>query len=468
MDRSILIAELQAIAGKSSVIVSPDELAVYAYDAGHDRHMPDVVVIPTTIEQVVAIVKLSARTGTPIVARGAGTCLSGGPVPVEGGIVLVTARLRRILEINADDRYAIVEAGVINVDLTAAVAPHGLYYAPDPSSQTVSTLGGNVAENAGGPHCLLYGLTSNHILGLEVVLADGEVVQMGGVAPDQPGYDLRGVVIGSEGTFGVVTKIIVRLMPKPEDARTLVAIYNTLEDAGETVTDLLRNAIIPAAAEIFDGVIARAVEAANHLGYPDDAGSVLLVEVDGLPDGLDDLAAIIAETCRRHGARDVRLARTEEERVALWKGRKSAAGALGRIAPNKIQQDATVPRSKLPVALHHIVEVGKKYNVTLGTMLHAGDGNLHPNILYDERVPGMIEIAMKASNDITHYCVELGGTITGEHGVGIEKQELMPWMYSHTDMQQMLKAKQAFDPRNLMNPGKMFPAIELEQVVVVS
>lgn len=457
MDRRLFISALQKIVGKDAVLLSPDELAVYSYDAGHDRHMPDVVVLPGTTDQVVEVVKLAAQAGVPIVARGAGTCLSGGPVPIAGGMVLVTSRLRRILEINPEDRYAVVEAGVINVDLSAAAAPYGLYYAPDPSSQTVSTIGGNVAENAGGPHCLLYGLTSNHVLAMDMVLADGQVVHLGSVAPDQPGYDLRGVVIGSEGMFGIVTTITVRLMPKPEDARTIVAIYNTLEDAGETVTDLLRQAIIPAAAEIIDGVIARAVEAANHLGYPDDAGSVLLLEVDGLPDGLDDMAKTMAEVCRRHGAREVRFARTEEERVALWKGRKGAAGAIGRIAPNKIMQDATVPRSKLPAALHYIVEVSKKYNMTIGTMLHAGDGNLHPNMLYDARVPGMHEKALQASNEITKHCVEMGGTITGEHGVGLEKQELMAWMFSETDMEQMRKLKTAFDPRNLMNPGKMFP-----------
>ncbi len=459
MDRKTIISELQKIAGVNSVLTAEDELAVYSYDAGHDRHMPDVVVLTRTPEQVVAVVKLAAQAQVPLVPRGAGTCLSGGPVPITGGIVLVTSLMRRILEVNQEDRYAVVEAGVINVDLSAEVAPLGLYYAPDPSSQTVSTLGGNVAENAGGPHCLLYGLTTNHVLALEVVLPDGQVVQLGSVAPDRPGYDLRGVVIGSEGMFGIVTKITVSLMPKPEDARTMVAIYETLEDAGATVTDLLSQGIIPAAAEIFDGVIARAVEAANHLGYPDDAGAVLLIEVDGLPDGLDDLAATITAACWQRKARDVRSARTEEERVALWKGRKGAAGAIGRIAPSKYMQDGTVPRSRLPEALHYIGEVAKKYNVTIGTMLHAGDGNIHPNILFDARQPGALDIAIQASGDILRRCVEMGGAITGEHGVGLEKQDLMPLMFSDIDMQQMWKLKLAFDPSGMMNPGKMFPRI---------
>jgi glycolate oxidase len=456
MDRS-LISALQAVVGKDYVLTGAVDLDMYSYDAGHDRHLPDVVVLPGKTEQIAEIVKLAAQAGLPVVARGAGTGLSGGSIPIMGGIVIVTSRLKRILEVNAEDRYAVVESGVINTELTAAAAPHGLYYAPDPSSQTVSTLGGNVAENAGGPHCLLYGLTSNHIMHLEVVLADGQVVQLGSVAPDAPGFDLRGVVIGSEGMFGIVTKITVRLMPKPEDARTMVAIYDKLEDAGETVTDLLRQGIIPAAAEIVDNLIARAVEAANHLGYPDDAGAVLLMEVDGLPDGLDELAESMIVVCRSHGAREVRFARTEEERVALWKGRKGAAGAIGRLAPSKYQQDATVPRSRLPEALHFIGEVAKKYNVKIGTMLHAGDGNLHPNILFDSRQPGIMDTVIAASNEITRRCVEMGGTITGEHGVGLEKQELMTWMFSEIELAQMIKLREAFDPRCAMNPGKVFP-----------
>ena len=460
MDRSSLIAALQTVVGKDSVLSGAIDLDMYSYDAGHDRHLPDVVVLPGKIEQITEIVKIAARAGVPVVARGAGTGLSGGSIPIQGGIVVVMSRLKRILEVNVEDRYAVVEAGVINTELTAAAAPHGLYYAPDPSSQNVSTLGGNVAENAGGPHCLANGLTSNHVLHLEVVLADGSVVQLGGVAPDMPGYDLRGVVIGSEGMFGIVTKITVRLMPKPEDARTMVAIYDQLEDAGATVTDLLKQGIIPAAAEIVDNLIARAVEAANHLGYPDDAGAVLLIEVDGLPDGLDELADAIIAVAKTHGAREVRFARTEEERVALWKGRKGAAGAIGRLAPSKYQQDATVPRSRLPEALHFIGEVAKKYNVKIGTMLHAGDGNLHPNILFDAREPGIMDIVIKASNEITHRCVDMGGTITGEHGVGLEKQELMTWMFTETDLAQMIKLRDAFDPHELMNPGKVFPVKE--------
>jgi len=462
MDRSAFLAGLHKIVGANGVLLSETERAVYSYDAGHDRHMPDVVVLPRTTEQVVELVKLASAAGVPVTTRGAGTGLSGGSVPIQGGMVIVTSLLRRILEVNAEDPYAVVETGVINTDLTAAVAPYGLYYAPDPSSQTVSTLGGNVAENAGGPHCLAYGLTSNHVLHLEVVLSDGEVVQLGSVAPDQPGLDLRGVVIGSEGMFGIVTKITVRLMPKPEDARTMVAIYNRLEDAGSTVTDLLKQGIIPAAAEIVDNLIARAVEAANHLGYPDDAGAVLLVEVDGLPDGLDELAETIIGVCRQNGAREVRFARTEEERVALWKGRKGAAGAIGRLAPSKYQQDATIPRSRLPEALKFIGEVAEKYNVKIGTMLHAGDGNLHPNILFDAREPGIMDTVIKASNEITRRCVDMGGTITGEHGVGLEKQELMTWMFSDADLRQMRLLRAAFDPQGLMNPGKVFPRDKAE------
>ncbi len=463
MDRTALVHELEKIVGKGGVLVTPADLAVYSYDASIDRHMPDVVVLPTSTEQVAAVVRLAAEAGVPVVARGAGTGLSGGSVPALGGIVLTTARMRRILEVNAEDRYAVVEPGVINLDLTAAVAPHGLYYAPDPASQTVSTLGGNVAENAGGPHCLLYGVTTNHILGLEVVMADGQVVQFGGTAPDQPGYDLRGVLIGSEGTLGIITKITVRLMPKPEAARTLLAIFDHLDDAAQTVSDMISQGIIPAALEMMDATVMKAVEAAYHAGYPPDAEAVLLIEVDGLPDGLDEMAAACADLCRQHQAREVRLARTEEERVILWKGRKGALGALGRLAPSYIIQDAVVPRSKLPEILRFLTDVSKKYGLGIANNFHAGDGNLHPNFLIDPRQPGVLDKARAASEEVVRLCVALGGTITGEHGVGIEKQDFMPYMFSEDDLAQMRKLRAVFDPQGIMNPGKIFPGAKRER-----
>jgi len=457
MDRHALVAELEKIAGKQGVLSAPGELAVYGYDGSIERHTPDVVVLPTATEQVVQIVRLARQAGMPIVPRGAGTGLSGGSVPIAGGIVIGTSRMRRILEINPEDRYAIVEPGVINLDVTAAAAAYGLCYVPDPSSQTVSTIGGNVAENAGGPHCLLYGMTSNHVLGLEVVLPDGEVVQLGGLAPDSPGYDLRGIMVGSEGTLGIVTKILIRLIPVATDVRTLLDVFGILEDAGRAVSSIIGQGIVPAALEIMDTLTLQAVEEAFHAGYPPEAAAILLVEVDGYADGLDDLTAHIEAICRQHGAREIRLARTNEERTLLWKGRKSAFGAMGRIAPSYYVQDGVVPRSRLPEVLHYAVDVSKRHNLKIANVLHAGDGNLHPLVTFDPREPGVIDRVRAASADLLRRCVELGGTITGEHGVGLEKQDFMTWLFNESDLAQMRRLKEVFDPQGMLNPGKIFP-----------
>jgi glycolate oxidase len=457
MERHALIAQLEKIVGKQGILSAPAELSVYGYDGSIEQHAPDVVVLPTSTEQVVAVVRLAAENGVPVVPRGAGTGVSGGSIPVAGGIVLGTARMKRILDINVEDRYAVVEPGVINLDVSAAAAPHGLSYVPDPSSQTVSTIGGNVAENAGGPHCLLYGMTANHVLGLEVVLAGGEVAHLGGVAPDAPGYDLRGVVVGSEGTLAIVTKIIVRLIPRPADARTLLAMFGQLEDAGRAVSAIIARGIIPAALEIMDGLMMRAVEAAVHAGYPPDAEAVLLVEVDGYTEGLDEMTAEIQDICRQNGSREIRLAATAEERVALWKGRKSAFGAMGRIAPSYYIQDGVVPRSRLPEVLHYVVAVSEKHGIKIANVLHAGDGNLHPLVAFDPREPGIMAKVRAASADILKKCVDLGGAITGEHGVGLEKQEFMVWLFNEGDLAQMRKLKAVFDPQGMLNPGKIFP-----------
>lgn len=457
MERQTLAAQLERIAGKDAVLSAPADLAVYGYDGSIERHMPDAVVLPTSTEQVAAIVRLASDANVPIVARGAGTGVSGGSIPVAGGIVLGTARMKRILEINVQDRYAVVEPGVINVDVSAATAPYGLAYVPDPSSQTVSTIGDNVAENAGGPHCLLYGMTANHVLGLEVVLANGQVVEVGGVAPDAPGFDVRGVMIGSEGTLGIVTKIVVRLIPCPSDARTLLAMFNQLEDAGRAVSSIIARGIIPAAMEIMDGRMMRAVEEAVHAGYPPDAEAVLLVEVDGYAEGLDEMTTEIQDICCQHGAGQIRLAATADERAGLWKGRKSAFGAMGRIAPAYYIQDGVVPRSRLPDILHYVVEVGETHGLQIANVLHAGDGNLHPLVAFDPRQPGVLANVRAASSDILKKCVELGGTITGEHGVGLEKQDFMPWLFSEADLLPMHTLKMVFDPQGILNPGKMFP-----------
>lgn len=457
MDRQTLVQRLEGIAGKQSVVSSPAELSVYGYDGSIERQTPDVVVLPTSTEQVAAVLRFAAANAIPVTPRGAGTGVSGGSVPVSGGIVLGTARMKRILAINVEDRYAVVEPGVINVDVSTAVAPLGLVYVPDPSSQTVSTIGGNVAENAGGPHCLAYGMTTNHVLGMEIVLADGEVVTLGGVAPDGGGYDLRGLMIGSEGTLAVVTKVIVRLIPRPTDARTLLAIFDTLEGGGSAVSAIIAAGLVPAALEIMDGVMMRAVEAAVNAGYPPDAEAVLLVEVDGYAEGLDEMSADIQTICRQHGARDIVMATTGEERAALWRGRKSAFGAMGRIAPAYYIQDGVVPRSRLPEVLHYVGVVSKKHGLTIANVLHAGDGNLHPLVAFDPRQPEAMQTVRAASADILKKCVELGGVITGEHGVGLEKQDFMTWLFSEADLAAMRALKRVFDPAVVLNPGKMFP-----------
>ena len=457
MERHALLAQLEKIVGKTGVLSAPGELAVYGYDGSIERHAPDAVVLPTSTEEVAQVVRLAAENGVPVVPRGAGTGVSGGSVPVAGGIVLGMARMKRILDINVEDSYAVVEPGVVNLDVSVAAAPYGLSYVPDPSSQTVSTIGGNVAENAGGPHCLLYGMTANHVLGLEVVFAGGEVAHLGGVAPDAPGYDLRGVMVGSEGTLAIVTKIIVRLIPRPTDARTLLAMFGQLEDAGRAVSAIIARGIIPAALEIMDGTMMRAVEAAVHAGYPPDAEAVLLVEVDGYSEGLDEMSAEIQEICRQNGAREIRLAATADERIALWKGRKSAFGAMGRIAPSYYIQDGVVPRSRLPEVLRYVVEVSEKHGMKIANVLHAGDGNLHPLVAFDPRQPGVMDKVRAASADILKKCVELGGAITGEHGVGLEKQDFMVWLFNDDDLAQMRKLKAVFDPQGTLNPGKIFP-----------
>lgn len=466
VDRHALLVELERIVGKNGLVIAPAELAVYGYDGSIDRGIPDIVVLPTSTEQVVAVVKLARKAGVPVVPRGAGTGLSGGSVPLAGGIVLGTARLRRILEINAEDRYAVVEPGVINLDISAAAAAHNLCYVPDPSSQTVSTVGGNIAENAGGPHCLLYGMTSNHVLGLECVLPDGAVVQMGGVAPDGAEYDLRGVMVGSEGTLAIVTKAIVRLAPRPSDARTLLAVFDSLEDAGRAVSSIISHGIIPAALEIMDHLVMTAVEESIHAGYPLDAEAVLLTEVDGYSDGLDELAGSIEAICRACGARELRRASTVDERVALWKGRKSAFGAIGHIAPSYAVQDGVVPRSRLPEVLRYVVEVSRRHNLKIGNVFHAGDGNLHPLVMFDPRQPGVLDEVHAAAGEILRKCVELGGTITGEHGVGMEKEDFMAWLYNDGDLGKMRALKRIFDAQGNLNPGKIFPG-EREHVTAL-
>lgn len=453
-----LVRELQAIVGRDGVIHAPEDLLVYEYDATTQRGLPEAVVLPTSAHQVSQVVKLARRRGLPLIARGAGTGLSGGAIPAAGGIVLVMTRMRRILEVDVDNRLAIVEPGLVNLDLSAALSRYGLYYAPDPSSQKACTLGGNVAENAGGPHCLAYGVTTNHVLGLEVVLADGQIVWLGGKTADRPGYDLRTLVIGSEGTLAIVTKIIVRLLPLPEATITLLAIFNEMEQASQAVSAIIAKGILPAALEMIDKVTMGVLEEAVHAGYPPDAGAVLLIEVEGREDSVDEEAGALRAICENKGAREVRIGFTASEQEALWAGRKEALGALGRLAPSYYILDGTVPRTKLPHVLQGVYQIGEKYGFLIANVFHAGDGNLHPNIAFDESQPGQAQKVLEAGAEIMRLCVDAGGTITGEHGVGMEKRDFMRWIFSDDDMEAMKRVQVAFASGQRFNPGKIFPA----------
>ncbi len=454
-----LTKELTRICGRDGVIVDRDRLLVYESDAlTAYRHRPGAVVLPRTTNEVRRAVQAVVRHRLPIVPRGAGTGLSGGAVALDGAVVIGTARMNRILEIDATNRRAVLQPGVINAELSAAAAGYGLYYAPDPSSQTTCTIGGNVAENSGGPHCLKYGVTSRYVTGLTVVLADGSVVKLGGLGREAPGYDLVGLFVGSEGCFGIATEIEVGLLPVPEGVRTLLAIFDRIEDAGRAVSDIVSAGLLPAAMEIIDGPTIRAVEdSVFAAGYPTDAEAALVIEFDGLEVGLDQEAERASGFCRRAGAREVRSARDEEDRLALWKGRKKAFGAMGRIAPDLLVQDATVPRTTLPAILKGISEIGGRYHLIVANVFHAGDGNLHPNILFDRRDVDELERVERASKEIMQLCVDAGGTITGEHGVGLDKKHHMPLIYGPDELDTMWGIRRVFDPEAVMNPGKVLP-----------
>ena len=457
LSKAQLIDALLAIFGTKGMLYKPDDMLVYEFDASIDNHLPEAVVFPSNTEQVAALMRLADRYDVPVTPRGAGTGLSGGTIAARGGIVVAMARMKRIIEIDIANRCAVVEPGVVNLDLSVAAAPYGYFYAPDPASQKASTIGGNVALNAGGPHCLAYGVTTNHVLGVEVVVPGGEIIMLGGKEPDRPGYDLTGFVVGSEGTLGIVTKVIVRLTHQPEGVRTFLASFRTIDDASATVSDIIGHGIIPAALEMMDQVMVQAIEAAFHAGYPEGAGAVLLIEVDGLRESLDDVSDPIMDICRVHGCLTIAAAADEAERARLWAGRKGAAGAFGRIAPNFYLHDAVVPRSKLPRVLHDIMEVGKKHDLIIANVFHAGDGNLHPNISFDMRVPGELEKVIAAGEEILRICIDAGGVLSGEHGIGTEKQEYMAWLYSKDDMNLQRRVKEAFNPRDLVNPWKVFP-----------
>jgi len=452
-----LFRELARIVGKEGVLWRPEDLMLYEYDALSSRRQPQAVAFPCTTEHVVQIVRLAARLALPVVARGAGTGLSGGSVATEGGILLGFSRMKQILEIDLENQRARVQPGVVNLDLSLAVADGGYYYAPDPSSQKACTIGGNVAENSGGPHTLAYGVTTNHVLGLVVVLPDGQVIHTGARHWDSPGYDLTGVFVGSEGTLGIVTEVIVRLCRKPEAVKTLLAIYDQVADATRTVAAITARGITPAALEMMDGFTLRAVEEATHAGYPMDCAAVLLIEMEGLSEAVEEHAEEAEAVCRENRAREVRRAKSSEERDLLWKGRKNAFGALGRISPSYYVQDGVIPRTRLPEMLEFIGGIEKKYGLHIGNIFHAGDGNLHPLILYDARDAEQSARVLQAAKEIIGRCVEMGGSITGEHGVGFEKTDLMPLIFSDDDLDLMRRIKSLFNPQGRFNPGKLLP-----------
>ncbi len=458
-----LLAELTAIVGAENVLHHGDELLVYECD-GYvvNKSIPDVVVFPTCTEHVVDLVKLCNRHDVPFVARGAGTSLAGGTLAVGGGVMICLTRMKRILEINTRDRYAIVEPGVVNVWLTRALAGTGFHFAPDPSSQTACTIGGNTATNSGGPHTLKYGVTVNHVKGVELVLPDASVVTIGGVTEDAPGLDLAGLVVGSEGTFGIVTKVIVNLTRDPEAGRTLLGVFDTVEAATETVSGIIAAGIIPAALEMLDNLMIQAVEQAFGFGFPTDAGAILIIEVDGIDAGLDlearEITAIVQSRAGRVQKSITWRTRKEPEYVAIWKSRKSAFGAIGRLSPTFCTQDGVVPRTLLPQILRFIEGVSRRYDLRIANVFHAGDGNIHPILLFDERDAEQVKRVLHASHEILEECIRLGGSVTGEHGIGVEKMALMPRLFAPEDLAAMVAVRKALNPESRCSPSKLLPS----------
>jgi glycolate oxidase len=456
-----LSGQLRTLLGPDAVVDQPDELLVYECDAYTlEKNPPDAVVLPRTAEQISQVIKLCASLQVPIIPRGAGTSLSGSLLAVSGGVVISLARMNHVLSVDVRNRRALVEAGCVNAWITNAVKAHGLLYAPDPSSQPACTIGGNVAMNSGGPHTLKYGVTTDHVLGFEMVLPDGEIVWLG-VTPDGgedvDGYDLRGAAIGCEGMFGVVTRVLVRLIRAPQGYKTLLGVFETVDDASQTVSDIIAAGIVPGAMEMMDQLITQAIEAAYKFGFPLDAEAVLIVELDGLAAGLERQAQRVIEICKQNKAREVRVAKSEQERADLWKCRKRAFGAIGRLSPNFLTQDGVVPRSKVPEIMRFIRACSEKYGLRIPNVFHAGDGNIHPLILYDERDPAQVQNAVQAGNDILEKCIDLGGSVTGEHGIGVEKMDLMAKQFSPADLDAMRTLRRVFDPETRCNPHKMFP-----------
>jgi len=454
-----VLDELRRLLGPDGLVVSPEGRLVYECDM-HTfyKGTPDAVALPERTAEVVAIVNLCHRERVPIVPRGSGTGLIGGATAQLGGVMVGLNRMNRILEIDLPNRCATVQPGLINLWLTRAVEARGWFFAPDPSSQMVSSIGGNVSTNAGGPHCLKYGITANHVMGLELVTGAGEVVRLGGKVADRAGYDLTGLAVGSEGTFGLVTSVTVRLLHVAEAVKTILASFRSIEEASETVTAIIAAGIIPAALEMLDELMIRAINEGTGAGYPKDAGAVLLIELDGPRAEVEAQAQRVVAICRERGALDVRVARDEAERALLWKGRKEAAGAVGRLAPAYLLQDAVVPRSRLPEIMRELAVIAARHRVQIANVFHAGDGNLHPLILYDDRNPEELERAKAANEALLHACIAMGGTVTGEHGVGLDKAKNLPLQYGEADLNFMARLRRVFDPDRIMNPGKLLPS----------
>jgi glycolate dehydrogenase FAD-linked subunit len=453
-----LIRDLRRCLGAAGVLFEPADLQVYDCDGlTIEKRLPEAVVFPTTTEEVAQVVRICNRHDAPIVARGAGTSLAGGCVPIGGGVVVMLTRMKRIGEINVRDRIAQVEAGVLNLQLARALAGTGLHFAPDPSSQIACTIGGNVATNAGGPHTLKYGVTLNHVLGVEAVLGDGTVLTLGPIG-DRAGLDLTGLLVGSEGTLAIITKVWVKLTPDPQDYRTLRVTFDSVDNASNAISEVIATGIVPAAMELMDQGILAAVDEAFQFGFPDDAEAVVVIELDGPSVGLDAQRDQIAEICNRHEAREILQAADAEQRALLWKCRKMAVGAVGRLSPSYCIQDGVVPRTKLPHIIRRIVEIGAKYSIRIVNVAHAGDGNIHPILLFDERDSDQVQRALAAGHELLQDCIECGGSVTAEHGIGIEKISLMESQFSPNDLEVMERVRDAFNPGGGLGLGKVLPS----------
>ena len=455
-----IIHRLKEIVGEAGATDDETELLVYECDAlALFKHRPDAVVFPTTTEQVSAIVRVANEFDLPFLPRGAGTGLSGGAMAAEGGILIELQRMNRILSIDPENQFAVLQPGVVNLDVSRAVAAHGLYYAPDPSSQMACSIGGNVAENAGGPHCLKYGMTTNHVLEVEAVLADGSISRFGNPVGEPIGYDMVGVLVGSEGTFAIVTEVTVRLLRKPQAAKTLLAAFHSVEECSQTVSDIVAAGIVPAALEFVDQRATEAVEASVFkAGYPLDAAASLLIEVDGFEVSIEATTADIVQICQRNSSYDIQVAQDEQQRARLWLGRKGAFGAMGRISPDMIVMDAVIPRTRLPEVLARIEALSEQFDLKVANVFHAGDGNLHPLILFDSRNTDQVDRIHAMSEAIMEVCVGVGGALSGEHGIGAEKKEFMCMIFNDADLDVMRRTRSVFNPRGLLNPGKMFPS----------